>query len=403
MKKISNNDTFANYIGKFIDVNIEGTIHKFLVSEIDAGSITTNAGILYPDSFSILRESPNQECDICDDPCVNSVPIIELNFYGKGSNNYNDGSKQYLINDRVNELHDVFINNNKICRINTNVLSAGFNRLWLIPFYSSNVQIPNFFDDQINTLIDTVQVSCVFFNPTFYNSKDWNSLVVIPISAYNPNTLEYPPQSFFTNFYSNIGPNSYAFVRDGPDILTNKILLNSTGVSSVSCNPWEQYDISESSLFGNVPCYFTNCPYLSTDLRFGTYSQNISTFFIDLNPCQNPTEYSLGFTYDPNRYYTDTNSGNRYAYEGELAPDPYFGAPALRKYIFYTDCSLSNTIELYNGMCNVPPGEPRWYSDLGLTLFTGNFYRISPNTFSPDDVLEVQVVNGAEIGDTYCP
>jgi hypothetical protein len=99
MKKISNNNTFANYIGKFIDVNIEGTIHKFLVSEIDAGSITTNAGILYPDSFSILRESPNQECDICDDPCANSVPIIELNFYGKGSNNYDDGHKKHLIND----------------------------------------------------------------------------------------------------------------------------------------------------------------------------------------------------------------------------------------------------------------------------------------------------------------
>lgn len=402
MKKISNDDTFENYVGKFIDMNINGTIRKFYVSNIDSGSITTNAGILYPDSFSILRESPEQGCNLCDDPCVDSVPIIELNFYGKAAG-YVDGTKQYLTRDRVNELHDVFVNNHKICRIDTNTMSAGYNRLWLIPYHSSNVQIPNFFDDQYDTPIHTVQASCVFFNPSFYNSKDWNSLVIIPISAYNPNTIEYtyPPQTFFTNFYGYIGPNAYSFHRTEPDILTSKIILSSTGVSAVSCRPWQQYPIGQIQNFDNFSCYPVDCPYLSTSIVSGSYNQQISTFFVDLNPCQNPTEYSLGFTYDADRYYTDTNQFIRMAYESVQSPDPYFGAPALRKYIFYTDCSMSNTIELYNGKSNVTfYSEPRWYSDLGLTLFTGTFYRFDPPY---NDVHEVQVVEGSVISDTICP
>jgi len=396
MKKISNDDTFENYVGKFIDMNINGTIRKFFVSDIDSGSITTNAGILYPNSFSILRESPNQECNICDDPCANSIPIIELNFSGKNYTTY--GS--YLINDKVNETHDVFLNNNKICRINTQLLSADFNRLWLIPFYSNNVEIPNFFDDSYGTAVATRAASCVFFDPLFYNSKNWNCLTVIPISANNPNTLGDPNQTFFTNFYNSIA-GDYSTHRREPNVLTNKIILNSTGVSAVSCNPWQQYDISQYENFGDFSCYFTNCPYLSTDLVSGSYTQLISTFFVDLNPCQNPTEYSLGFTYDADRYYTDTNQFIKVAYESVQSPDPYFGAPALRKYIFYTNCSLSNTIELYNGKSNVTfYSEPRWYSDLGLTLFTGSFYRFDPTY---NDVHEVQVVNGAEISDTICP
>lgn len=397
MKKISNDDTFENYVGKFIDMNINGTILKFYVSNIDSGSITTNAGILYPDSFSILRESPNQECNICDDPCANSIPIIELNFSGKwGTLHYTN----YLINDRINETHDVFLNNHKICRIDTKVLSAAFNRLWLIPFYSNNVQIPNFYDDSYGTSVVTRSSSCVFFDPSFYNSKEWNGLTIIPVSASNPNTLGEPNQTFFTNFYDNLPIGFGSVTRTYPCILTNKILLNSTGVSSVSCDPWQQYNISQDD-FGNFSCYFTNCPYLSTDLKFGSYSQPVSTFFIDLNPCQNPTEYSLGFTYDADRYYTDTNQFIKVAYESVQSPDPYFGAPALRKYIFYTNCSMSNTIELYNGRSNVTYySEPRWYSDLGLTLFTGTFYRFDPPY---NDVHEVQVVEGSEISDTICP
>ena len=61
MKKISNDDTFENYVGKFIDMNVNGTLKKYFVSYIDSGSITTNAGILYK-PYSIIDESVQQYC-----------------------------------------------------------------------------------------------------------------------------------------------------------------------------------------------------------------------------------------------------------------------------------------------------------------------------------------------------
>jgi hypothetical protein len=61
MKKISKDDNFNNYIDKFIDINIEGTVRKFSVSKIDSGSINTNAGILYK-PYNILNESIQQYC-----------------------------------------------------------------------------------------------------------------------------------------------------------------------------------------------------------------------------------------------------------------------------------------------------------------------------------------------------
>jgi hypothetical protein len=386
MKKISTDDNFNNYIDKFIDINIEGTIRKFFVSKIDSGSITTNAGILFPNTFSILRESPTQECLICEDPCAFSVPIIELNFLGKGNwEHYGP-----LINDKINETHDVFVNNHKVCRIDTKVLSAAFNRLWLIPFYSNNVQIPNFFDDRKNSPTVSIQASCVFFDPSFYNSKDWNCLTIQPVSAYNPSTFPFrPDETFWTNFYGVAYGSGYD--RDVPNILTNKILLNSTGVSSVSCVPWVQYDISLYVTFLSRPCIFTSCPYLSTDLKFGSYAQPVSTFFIDLNPCQNPTEYSLGFNYDADYYYTGTTT--RLAYIGYY---PYYGAPALVKSIFYTDCTLSNTIELYSGISS---DSTIWYSDLGLTPYTGYFYVVDGNT--PFNLK--YIVNGFEVSASECP
>lgn len=383
MKKISTDDNFNNYIEKFIDVNIEGTIHKFFVSKIDSGSITTNAGILFPNTFSILRESPTQECLICEDPCAFSVPIIELNFRGKG----NWADYNYLINNKINETHDVFVNNHKVCRMDTKVLSAAFNRLWLIPFYSNNVQIPNFFDDQKSTPTVSIQTSCVFFDPSFYNSKDWNSLTIQPVSAYNPSSESdpiRPVETFYTYFYDDLITPEYsaltaAFRRVTSKILTNKILLNSTGVSSVSCVAWEQYDISRATgNFSLNSCYDSGCPYLSTDLEFSTFNQPVSTFFLDLDPCQNPNEYSSGFTYDMNYYYTNSLSSYTYrpAYIEGLTDNEY-PAPALRKYIFYTDCTGTDTIELYYGRTEAARGyldSPLWFSDLGLTRYNGSFY-----------------------------
>lgn len=390
MKKISNDNNFENYLNKYINVEVDGITKKFFVTEINANSFVTNAGIL--NNYITLGESSIQDCDVCEDPCFNNIPIIELNFRGGRLLN---GETEFLLNDKYNETHDVFVNNNKICRIDTNTLSARGNRLWLIPFYSKNVQIPNFFDDVNESYSFTTAASCVFFDPLFYNKRNWNSLTIKPVSAYNPSTINIP-QYFYTNFYGDV--NGANYYRDESCVLSNKILVNSSNVSSVSCIPWEQYIFAPYN-YSNFSCYPDSCPYLSTGLAFGTYSQQVTTFFIDLDPCQNPTEYGLGFIYDGTRYYADSTIPKE-AYRGILPPDPYFGAPSLRKYIFYTDCEKSSTIELYNGNSNINSNTgPIWYSDLGLTPYNGFFYVEDDS----GDVSEVEVVNGSEFSSNYCP
>jgi hypothetical protein len=392
MRKISNDDNFENYLNKYISMEINGVVKKFYVSEIDSNSFVTNAGILR--NYNVLGESESQQCDVCESTCFNNIPIIELNFIGKGR--YGNDYLSYLIDNKVKETHDVFLNNNKICRINTESLSANINRLWLIPFYSSNVQIPNYFDDEYGTMIYTSAASCVFFDPSYYKRKDWNYITINPVSANNPNTLGQPSQTFFTNFYGN--DLSYVFHRYSFNILNNKILVNNSNVSSVSCDAWLQYRF-DSSNYSFECCYPTNCYYLSTSLIPKSYCQQVSTFFIDLDPCQNPTEYNLGFTYDGTRYYAD-DSSFKYAYLNEQPPDPYFGAPSLRKHIFYSDCSKTNTVELYNGKSNTGIyGSPIWYSDLGLTPYNGFFYVVDDT----GDVSEVEVVNGEVISSNFCP
>lgn len=66
MKKISNDNDFESYIGKYIDVLVNGTLKKYFVSPIDSGSITTNAGILYK-PYSIIGESSYQKCEDIND------------------------------------------------------------------------------------------------------------------------------------------------------------------------------------------------------------------------------------------------------------------------------------------------------------------------------------------------
>lgn len=61
MKKLSRDNTFENYIGKYVDVLVNGTPKKYFVTAIDAGSVTTNAGILY-EPYSIVDESTQQYC-----------------------------------------------------------------------------------------------------------------------------------------------------------------------------------------------------------------------------------------------------------------------------------------------------------------------------------------------------
>lgn len=67
MNYISNNDQFENYIGKYIDIFINGVYKKYYVSRIESGSITTNVAILYNDTFSIVGDSSQQKCENIND------------------------------------------------------------------------------------------------------------------------------------------------------------------------------------------------------------------------------------------------------------------------------------------------------------------------------------------------
>lgn len=88
MKKISNDDTFENYIGKFIDVNVNGTIKKYFVSSIDSGSITTGAGILYK-PYNIINESVQQYC------CSSLSAYV---FFVCNSNGFKDDDFEIYLN-----------------------------------------------------------------------------------------------------------------------------------------------------------------------------------------------------------------------------------------------------------------------------------------------------------------
>jgi hypothetical protein len=61
MKKISNDDNFQNFLNRYINVEVDGTIKKFFISEINSASSVTNAGILYK-PYNILNESTLQYC-----------------------------------------------------------------------------------------------------------------------------------------------------------------------------------------------------------------------------------------------------------------------------------------------------------------------------------------------------
>jgi hypothetical protein len=61
MNKISNDIEFESYVGKYIDVNVNGDIKKYYVSYINAGNIVPNAGILFK-PYNVLQISPFQKC-----------------------------------------------------------------------------------------------------------------------------------------------------------------------------------------------------------------------------------------------------------------------------------------------------------------------------------------------------
>jgi hypothetical protein len=154
INKISNDDVFKNYVGKYIKLTENNVTKKYLVGEIDKNSLLRDVSIQQGVSgtdYSFTSAIILQRCFICDNPCVSAVPIIELFFPGKGSGNAEYGDVPYytrLVYPYFNENHVPVINNHRIGTISLSVLSADYNIVWLIPSNESyNINHDNVFSD----------------------------------------------------------------------------------------------------------------------------------------------------------------------------------------------------------------------------------------------------------------
>jgi hypothetical protein len=394
MKKISNNNTFANYIGKFIDMDIEGTIYKFFVSEIEAGSITTNAGILYPDSFSILRESPSQECDICDDVCADNIPVIKVMFSNIVNNTGGGGGYPY-INTYSSEIHEIILNGTSLGQINTTFQKGKHNEIWFIPYNPSEVIVSTSYASSSNSSIyntfaygniDSLVLSS--FDSSLLSKNDYNEISIRPISAWNPVRCDDSECAFQP-------PLSSAFFLN-PEITLDihKILPLTTNTYSISCQSYTMHNFSWfegngdslSLQGGNEPTALrfvnggrespgysiTSYRYVKDYLSAGSVYQPYNASFYYFDPCQldSPAYYTL----DPDYYYTYSIKPNgdptnrfdtRFAYgwsEGGLSfynesPSANPNLPLLRKYQFFGSTNIDDPIYIFVGTKTKNPDE----------------------------------------------
>jgi hypothetical protein len=383
MKKISNDDTFENYVGKFIDMNINGTIRKFYVSNIDSGSITTNAGILYPDSFSILRESPNQECNICDDVCYQNIPVIKIAFQNV-VDNVSEGTP--FINSYSSEIHEVILNGTSLGTVNTTFQKGNHNEIWFVPYNPSQVIVSTTYASSSNSSIfntyaygniDSLVLSS--FDISLLNKNYYNEISLRPISAWNPVKCNDYDGCIFQPALS-----SAFFLNPEITLDIHKILPLTTNTSSISCQSYTMYNFSwfegNGSIMGlhggNDPTslrFFNGgsstsvvvySRYTNTYLSAGSVFQPYSASFYYFDPCQldSPAYYPL----DPNYYYTyetDVNgeptnvfdtrfaygwaSGNYSFYNASPASNP--NLPLLRKYQFFGSANINDKIFIFVG------------------------------------------------------
>lgn len=396
MKKISNDDTFENYLGKFIDMNVNGTIRKFFVSNIDSGSITTNAGILYPDSFSILRESPEQECSVCSDVCYQNIPVIKLIFTNYVDNTsipeYFGGPVSEYVNDYADDTFDLVLNGVVIGRINTRDYKSPKpsdlfdfrtyrrSEIWFIPNYTTNLSVSYEYASASNVSsyysfsygeINTLGLSS--YNGNLFNKNSFNEIALVPVSCSNPTVCNE-----FTCLYNP--PISSAFLTYPAVTLdVHKIILNENGTSALSCVSYNMFNFERESVdsfssLGRVNLHTQNF-YINkdspgaVDLRFyngslsaGSIFQSISTSFFYFDPCEivNPPFYSLDeqYYYVYNKPEGASNLYNvQFAYALPINSQSFTkeqpinnpAPPVLRKMIFFDSPSLEDKKTLYIG------------------------------------------------------
>jgi hypothetical protein len=383
MKKISNDDTFENYVGKFIDMNVNGTIRKFFVSNIDSGSITTNAGILYPETFSILRESSEQECTICSVPCQNHIPIIVMKWVNQRALSIGE---PYL-----NEKHDVYINGTKVTTLNLSSFPTQYNSLLLIPFYDSLVINPEPFLPFTN---GTTALSVVYIPDNLLIEGQFNNIAINPITANN-----------LPNIYPYYGESDDFGQRIEIEFLSNQIVsVSSNNTNTIGCSSWTlYYDLTEDAS-SNIT--FTSGLFSASDVRSpnslsaGCLAQALTSYFIYMSPCSIPT--IEGYNFYSEYYY---NIKDNPALESYRGPGLFGSAENLhlQKLIFYKDCSITDEIVLYYGFgadILVPYNstDQKLYSDIGITPYNGIFVS---NDSGPKTIFTV--VDGEITSETNCP
>lgn len=422
--KITNDDSFQNYIGKYITLTENGVKKKFYVSEITKSSFISNVSILQGVSgtdFTFTSSGVKQKCDICEDACVYNVPVLQIYFRGMNSANYSNFAKKYY-----DEKHEIYINNHKICTVDTSILSANENIIYVIFSNTNNLKI------NINDVWDynrqfypitstTSSFSAVYCDPIHYNFRDVNAFHSKPVYANNPNNFStsnppwgrgypVPWYAFYTSFFALAAPTTC--------LHRQKIITNTDGTSSLGCIKWLCNDFAGHDQGSGFA-------YLATDFVDGyvsTYARGISCVFYDFDPCVNPNDYIEGYIFDTTKYFTYTNDYpsistgvyNYYPYYERTSQTPAssFGCPTyFTRTVMYSSTVFSeqNRVVVYNPTWEgatythtwtfeqeqnvVPNFEASIFLDLGLTPFNGILYNRDLK-FNPVRTYRYTVING---------
>jgi hypothetical protein len=396
INKISNDDVFKNYVGKYIKLTENGVTKKYLVGEIDKNSLLRDVSIQQGVSgtdYSFTSASILQRCFICDNPCASAVPIIELFFPGKGSGNAEYGDVPYytrLTYPYFNENHVPVINNHRIGTISLSVLSADYNIVWLIPSNESyNINRDNVFSDwrlryppPSPFYSKTTAFQVLYYDPAYYYTNDWNTFRIDHTYAYNPLNAGFPSGEpvdygdgtnwFWGNFYNSSRANSRIIYKQKEQI---------GDTTSITCTGWKLYDLTESEvgLFGSSVWYGGEYapPFNTYELtQTYSYSQQVTSVFLDLNPCSPPVVNI--YQYDINDYYRhESNNGlTNTAYINYSRP--FYPAPMLRKLNVYTQCNYSQATAIYVGIDkSLRTGDPistaYYYDSGGVNIIDYNF------------------------------
>jgi len=451
MKKITRDDAFADHIGRYIMVIDNGVMKKYKVEALNKNNPASNFSILTPDTYTLSGGSSKQECDICDDPCIQNIPILQFSWF-----NIIDTEVPKFETSYYNEIHDMFLNENKLATISTSSLSAYLNRIWIIPNTHSAIEVPIsqiFKHEEKNDLItnmianDSIDrpitaCSCIFVDPSFYLQNSWNVFHTVPVTANNVR-IDYSgfDPSIANAFYIQWNAFSYSGLCDN-GVYRQKIIENTNGTSALSCtnfscnkfNTFLDIDFlgSHTLRYGEVAIndmsignsfYANNGLSEVTDTPYGggyyrdarrfssnedTVHNHLSVYFPDLDPCILPENYS-GFEYASERYYKyvseaeSSEFGFAYndaydSYNDIFTENPSFAGapPCLRKFIGFIDENLTEKTSFFLGynVNNIKPTPTTptrplkvIYDSLSPSLYTGKIY--FKNVFDQKIVIDV--------------